>query len=236
MDITFEYNGKEVQPTSSVEVSFTAAEISAADISNVYHVTDDGAVQEVAASQSGESLGFTADSFSTWLFPTTGGDIAPASILDPETKIATYNFTVDGKVVDTQYITKGDTLLEPESPAKEGWKFVGWYIGTEPVTFGTVTEENDVTITVEARFEEVHYVFFHNPAGDVVATKEGITGDEIQTSDVTFSVGSEESITGWYTSAMAKVDTIKLEETNIDLYAKVEKGFWITYDLSLIHI
>ena len=234
VDITFEYNGKEIQPTSSVEVSFTAAEISVADISNVYHVTDDGAVQEVAASQSGESLGFTADSFSTWLFPTAGGDIAPASILDPETKIATYNFTVDGAVVDTQYITKGDTLLEPESPEKEGWKFVGWYIGTEPVTFGTVTEEKDVTITVEARFEEVHYVFFHNPAGDVVATKEGITGAEIQTSDVTFSVGSEESITGWYTSKpydeTTKVDTITLEETNIDLYANVEKGFWITYD------
>ena len=234
VDITFEYDGKEIQPTSSVEVSFTAAEISAADISNIYHVTDDGAVQEVAASQSGESLGFTADSFSTWLFPTTGGNIAPASILEPETKIATYNFTVDGAVVDTQYITKGDTLLEPESPAKEGWKFVGWYIGTEPVTFGTITEEKDVTITVEARFEEVHYVFFHNPNGEVVATKEGITGDEIQTSDVTFSVGSEESITGWYTSdtydEITKVNTITLAETNIDLYAKVEKGFWITYD------
>ena len=63
VDITFRYDGKEIQPTSAVEVSFRAAEIADADISNVYHVSDGGAVQEVAASKSGASLGFTADSF-----------------------------------------------------------------------------------------------------------------------------------------------------------------------------
>ncbi|MFR2956011.1 MAG: hypothetical protein ACLTLE_06595 [Lachnospiraceae bacterium] len=89
VDITFRYDGKEIQPTSAVEVSFRAAEIADADISNVYHVSDGGAVQEVTASKSGASLGFTADSFSTWIFPTAGGAVAPASILDPETSIAT---------------------------------------------------------------------------------------------------------------------------------------------------
>ena len=63
VDITFRYDGKEIQPTSAVEVSFRAAEIADADISNVYHVSAGGAVQEVAASKSGASLGFTADSF-----------------------------------------------------------------------------------------------------------------------------------------------------------------------------
>ena len=230
VDITFRYDGKEIQPTSAVEVSFRAAEIADADISNVYHVSDGGAVQEVAASKSGASLGFTADSFSTWIFPTAGGAVAPASILDPETSIATYVFTADGETVDTQYITSGDTLSEPAAPVKKGHRFIGWYVGEIPVTFGTVSTVSETAeIIVEARFEEVYYVFFHHPDGAVVATKEGIAGAKITTSDVTFAVGAEESITGWYYSGSA-VESVTLSDSNVDLYAKVEKGFWVTYD------
>ncbi|MBS5646777.1 MAG: InlB B-repeat-containing protein, partial [Lachnospiraceae bacterium] len=234
VDITFRYDGKEIQPTSAVEVSFRAAEIADADISNVYHVSDGGAVQEVTASKSGASLGFTADSFSTWIFPTAGGAVAPASILDPETSIATYVFTADGETVDTQYITNGDTLSEPAAPVKEGYRFIGWYVGETPVIFGTVsTVSKTEEIIVEARFEEVHYVFFHNPGGAVVATKEGIAGAKITTSDVTFAVGAEESITGWYEASDysgSAVESVTLSDSNRDLYAKVENGFWVTYD------
>ena len=230
VDITFRYDGKEIQPTSAVEVSFRAAEIADADISNVYHVSDGGAVQEVTASQSGASLGFIADSFSTWIFPTAGGAVAPASILNPETSIATYVFTADGETVDTQYITSGDILSEPAAPVKEGHRFIGWYVEETPVTFGTVSTVSETAeIIVEARFEEVYYVFFHNPDGAVVATKEGIAGAKITTSDVTFAVGAEESITGWYYSGSA-VESVTLSDSNVDLYAKVEKGFWVTYD------
>ena len=233
VDITFRYDGKEIQPTSAVEVSFRAAEIADADISNVYHVSDGGAVQEVTASKSGASLGFTADSFSTWIFPTAGGAVAPASILDPETSIATYVFKADGETVDTQYITSGDTLSEPAAPVKEGHRFIGWYVGETPVTFGTVSTVSETAeIIVEARFEEVYYVFFHNPKGAVVATKEGRAGDEITTSDVTFAVGAEESITGWYeaSDSGSAVESVTLSDSNVDLYAKVENGFWVTYD------
>ena len=234
VDITFRYDGKEIQPTSAVEVSFRAAEIADADISNVYHVSDGGAVQEVTASKSGASLGFTADSFSTWIFPTAGGAVAPASILDPKTSIVTYVFKVDGETVDTQYITSGDTLSEPAAPVKEGHRFIGWYVGETPVTFGTVSTVSETEeIIVEARFEGVYYVFFHNPEGAVVATKEGRAGDEITTSDVTFAVGAEKSITGWYEASDysgSAVESVTLSDSNRDLYAKVENGFWVTYD------
>ena len=234
VDITFRYDGKEIQPTSAVEVSFRAAEIADTEISNVYHVSDGGAVQEVAASQSGASLGFTADSFSTWIFPTAGGAVAPASILDPETSIATYVFTADGEIVDTQYITSGDTLSEPAAPVKEGHRFTGWYVEETSVTFGTVSTVSETAeIIVEARFEEVYYVFFHNPEGAVVATKEGTAGAKITTSDVTFAVGAEKSITGWYEASDyfgSAVESVTLSDANVDLYAKVENGFWVTYD------
>ena len=50
LDITFIYNGEEIQPSGNVAVSFTAAEIADVDVTSVYHVGDDGAVNEVAAS------------------------------------------------------------------------------------------------------------------------------------------------------------------------------------------
>ncbi|MDY3341911.1 MAG: InlB B-repeat-containing protein, partial [Lachnospiraceae bacterium] len=63
LDITFTYEGKEIQPEGNVSVSFAAAEIATAEVDTVYHI-DNGAVEEVTASQEGESLGFTSDSFS----------------------------------------------------------------------------------------------------------------------------------------------------------------------------
>ena len=117
---------------------------------------------------------------------------------------------------------------------KEGYRFIGWYVGETPVIFGTVsTVSKTEEIIVEARFEEVHYVFFHNPGGAVVATKEGIAGAKITTSDVTFAVGAEESITGWYEASDysgSAVESVTLSDSNRDLYAKVENGFWVTYD------
>ena len=72
LDITFIYNGEEIQPSGNVAVSFTAAEIADVDVTSVYHVGDDGAVNEVAASQEGNSLGFTTDSFSGYLVNLAG--------------------------------------------------------------------------------------------------------------------------------------------------------------------
>ena len=72
LDITFIYNGEEIQPSGNVAVSFTAAEIADVDVTSVYHVGDDGAVNEVAASQEGSSLGFTTDSFSGYLVNLAG--------------------------------------------------------------------------------------------------------------------------------------------------------------------
>ena len=66
LDITFKYEGKEIQPEGPVSVTFAAAEIATTDVDTVYHINDGGAVEEVEANQNGESLGFTSDSFSPY--------------------------------------------------------------------------------------------------------------------------------------------------------------------------
>lgn len=158
--------------------------------------------------------------------------ISVLSILPGDTNTITYIFQKDNVEIARQIVKEGDTLLEPEVKTGENEKFTGW----EPaVTFGTVGEITETkTITVTAKIEKVYYIFFKDNTGRVVATKECTDGQTVSDfSDVTFPVGSDESITGWYFDEAAqteKADSVTINGQNVTLYAKVEKGYWITFD------
>lgn len=156
--------------------------------------------------------------------------ISLASILDPETAVATYVFMNGEEEISRQAVKNGDTLVEPEVTTGPNEKFIGW----DPVVnFGVVTGvEATETITVQAKIEKVYYVFFKDSVdGRVVATKEGITGDTISDfSDVTFAVASDESITGWKNEAGEVVPSVTIADQDITLTAVVEKGYWIAFN------
>ncbi len=161
--------------------------------------------------------------------------ISVLSILPGDTNTITYIFQKKNgeqtEEIARQIVKKGDTLLEPEVKTGENEKFTGW----DPVvTFGTVGEITETkTITVTAKIEKVYYIFFKDNTGRVVATKECTDGQTVSDfSDVTFPVGPDESITGWYFDAdkTQKADSVTISGQNVTLYAKVEKGYWITFD------
>lgn len=162
--------------------------------------------------------------------------ISVLSILPGGTKTITYIFQKKNgeqtEEIARQIVKKGDTLLEPEVKKGENEKFTGW---DPAVTFGKVGEITETkTITVTAKIEKVYYIFFKDNTGRVVATKECTDGQTVSDfSDVTFPVGSDESITGWYFDEAAqtqKADSVTINGQNVTLYAKVEKGYWITFD------
>lgn len=162
--------------------------------------------------------------------------ISVLSILPGDTNTITYIFQKKNgeqtEEIARQIVKKGDTLLEPEVKTGENEKFTGW---DPAVTFGTVGEITETkTITVTAKIEKVYYIFFKDDTGRVVATKECTDGQTVSDfSDVTFPVGSDESITGWYFDEAAqteKADSVTINGQNVTLYAKVEKGYWITFD------
>lgn len=159
--------------------------------------------------------------------------ISVLSILPGNTNTITYIFQKEnGEKIAQQIVKKGDTLLEPEVKTGENEKFTGW---DPAVTFGTVGEITETkTITVTAKIEKVYYIFFKDNTGRVVATKECTDGQTVSDfSDVTFPVGPDESITGWYFDEAAqteKADSVTINGQNVTLYAKVEKGYWITFD------
>ena len=151
---------------------------------------------------------------------------------DPDnTTYCTYEFYVNGEKVDTQIVKNGDTLLEPQVEAQDGKVFTGW---DPAVSFGTVsglTGEN-TTIRVDAVFADGYHVYFKDNNGRIIATKTVANGTEVTFEDVNFPVGSDEAITGWYedTGLTKKVDSVTINGADITLYAKVEKGYWLTFE------
>lgn len=163
---------------------------------------------------------------------TPGSDVSVLSVVDPGNDYyRTYEFYVDGEKIDTQIVKNGDTLYEPPVTAPAGKTFTGW--DNKDVHFGTISGITATeTITVNAVFDEGYHVYFKDPDGRIIATKTGKTNDTISVADVNFPVGSDEAITGWYTDAAhtQKVESVIIGTSDITLYAKVEKGYWLTFE------
>ena len=162
----------------------------------------------------------------------TSGGFSLMSLV-PLVHTKTYEFRNGGTLVDTQIVKNGEVLIAPQTPAAPaGKKFVGWQVGTTPVVFGTaITVTTTETVTANAVFADVYYVFFRDDTGRVYQTVEGVAGTVVQ-ANVIFPVANNKSITGWYTESglINKVTSVTLTNANITLWPKVETGFWITYD------
>lgn len=90
---------------------------------------------------------------------------------DEKPKVDTYRFydADDTELTEwKQIVAKGDELLEPTAPTKENARFVGWYVGKTPLSFGEVAAVSGTEVTVTARFEEYSYVYFMNEDGTQV--------------------------------------------------------------------
>ena len=139
----------------------------------------------------------------------------------------------DGGEIATVVAKNGESVSAPAAPEVAGSKFVGWYAGDNKVNFPfPVTITADAEMTVQARYDGALYVFFHSHDGSIVETRSGKTGDVISVSGVSYPLAEHQSITGWCTDkALTKpVNSVTLENSNIDLYAKVETGYWITFE------
>ena len=52
-------------------------------------------------------------------------------------------------------VKDGDKLAKPEDPVKEGYKFLGWFVGDKKFDFNTPITEKENGIVIEARFEKI---------------------------------------------------------------------------------
>ena len=87
-------------------------------------------------------------------------------LIEPDADIyVTYEFYVGDEKVDEQIINQTDKevpTVVPETPSVEdGKEFLGWYIGETPYQPNVATTyDKSTTVTVNAKFSDVYYVYF----------------------------------------------------------------------------
>lgn len=160
---------------------------------------------------------------------TPGSDVSVLSVVPDTGAYRTYKFYSGETLLSEQIVKNGDTLYEPPVTAPAGKTFTGW--DNKDVHFGTISGITATeTITVNAVFDEGYHVYFKDPDGRIIATKTVKNGTKVTFEDVNFPVGSDEAITGWYTDAGQKVESVTINGADITLYAKVEQGYWLTFE------
>ena len=97
-----------------------------------------------------DGLGFTLTS--------EDGSLSVEYVFQPETAIHTVSFDAgDGSPVETQHVTDGLPVTEPEAPVREGYRFDGWLLDGQPYDFSTPVT-GDLTLT--AAWTKLHTVTF----------------------------------------------------------------------------
>ena len=163
---------------------------------------------------------------------------------DEKPKVDTYHFyDADGKELTdwTQTVAEGEELLEPPAPTKENARFVGWYVGETPLSFGEVATVSGKEVTVTAKFEEYSYVYFMNEDGTKVVyyTAAGVAGKNVAEADlnaatakVELTMGKEKGVVGWSTTQDSNTPDASITFVAGDtyVYPVVKTGFWVTFN------
>ena len=162
---------------------------------------------------------------------------------DEKPKVDTYRFyDADGTELTEwqQTVAAGEELLEPTAPTKENARFVGWYVGETPLSFGTVATVSGTEVTVTARFEEYSYVYFLDEDGDTVVyhTAAGTAGETVgedvlnaATAKVELTMSKDKGVVGWSTTQGSDIpETITFVAGDTYVYPVVKTGFWVTFN------
>lgn len=162
---------------------------------------------------------------------------------DEKPKVDTYRFyDADGTELTEwqQTVAAGEELLEPTAPRKDNARFVGWYVGEAPLSFGEVKSVSGTEVTVTAKFEAYSYVYFMNEDGTQVVyyTAAGVAGENVAEADlnaatakVELTMGKEKGVVGWSTTPGSDTpETITFKTGVTSVYPVVRNGFWVTFD------
>lgn len=161
---------------------------------------------------------------------------------DEKPKVDTYRFyNGDTELTEWQQtVAAGDELLEPTAPTKENARFVGWYVGETPLSFGAVAAVSGTEVTVTAKFEEYSYVYFLDEDGDTVVyhTAAGTAGETVgedvlnaATAKVELTMSKDKGVVGWSTTQGSDTpETITFAAGVTYVYPVVKTGFWVTFN------
>ena len=126
------------------------------------------------------------------------------------------------KNIDIENVEEGKTVIKPTDPTKDGYDFLGWFLGTEKFNFSTAIKEN---IKLEAKW--ISKTDDNNKTRTITLDIDG-KKEEVKTDvsgiliDVKEPTKSGYRFLGWYIGD-EKVDLSKPFEEDITIVAKWEK-------------
>ena len=136
--------------------------------------------------------------------------------------VLTVSYEVNGEIIKTENVEEGKTVVKPINPTKDGYDFLGWFLGSEKYDFSTAIKEN---IKLEARW--ISKTDDNNKTRTITLNIDG-KKEEVKTdasgilSDVKEPTKSGYKFLGWYIGDK-KVDLSKPFEEDTTIVAKWEK-------------
>ncbi|MCQ2567586.1 MAG: InlB B-repeat-containing protein, partial [Mogibacterium sp.] len=136
VDITFYFNGKEIQPEKKISVKLSNAKVKGKEF-NIYHVEDNGDVEKVGAEVDGNNASFKADTFSIY--------IVEGETPEPE-EDNTLNVTINFFNSDGAKLGSDNTILDGESITEEGYYEGTYTIEKEFEGTPSLREQSDMFV------------------------------------------------------------------------------------------
>ena len=136
--------------------------------------------------------------------------------------VFTVSYEVNGEIIKVENVEKGKTVVKPTDPTRDGYDFLGWFLGTEKFDFSTAIKEN---IKLEAKW--ISKTDENNKTHTITLDIDG-KKEEVKTDASGILSGVEEpkksgyKFIGWYIGD-EKVDFTKPFEKDITIVAKWEK-------------
>lgn len=147
------------------------------------------------------------------------------TILEIEGNIYTVTFNSNGgSEVDSRRVAENGTVIEPNAPTKDGYNFIGWYLGNDKFSFNTKITEN---ITLTAKWEKI------NTSGEGSGGNTGgggttggpinVTSVSLNFSQIGLTVGQTKTVTAYVYPYNATNRTVTWSSSNPNV-AKVSNG------------
>lgn len=136
--------------------------------------------------------------------------------------VLTVSYEVNGEIIKIENVEEGKTVIKPTDPTKDGYDFLGWFLGTEKFNFSTAIKEN---IKLEAKW--ISKTDDNNKTRTITLNIDG-KKEEVKTDvsgiliDVKEPTKSGYRFLGWYIGD-EKVDLSKPFEEDTTIVAKWEK-------------
>jgi uncharacterized repeat protein (TIGR02543 family) len=237
-DITiFTADGQSYEPTAgAVKVDISNATVKDAISANadlqVYHLDNIASQPEVVSDvkAADDKVSFPAQSFSIY------------AVTNPISHYThTYNFKdANGTVYNTQILSAGETLKQPDTPTKAHAVFTGWTRDDGGSTDGLFTQAEgtlttDETTNLTPVFEDRYYVHYmgEDKTSEVYSQEYTSGTATVNTSGVPFTTADvNNALIGWSTdpNATEATSSFTLNYNDLTLYPVIVAAHWITFD------